>query len=60
MQGPYSAAKAAYRILMGTCHTELKPFGIKFVCVYPGFVATERVSQDGIPSSFEMIHNASI
>lgn len=27
MHGPYSAAKAAYRILMDTCRTELKSFG---------------------------------
>lgn len=54
MQGPYSAAKAACRILMDTCRTELKPFGIKFVSAYPGFVATERVAEDGIPAPFEI------
>jgi short-subunit dehydrogenase len=54
MQGPYSAAKAACRILIDTCRTELKPFGIKFVSVYPGFVATDRVSDDGIPAPFEI------
>jgi len=54
MQGPYSAAKAACRILMDTCRTELKPFGIKFVSAYPGFVATERVADDGIPAPFEI------
>ncbi len=54
MQGPYCAAKAACRILMDTCRTELKPFGIKFVSVYPGFVATQRVSDDGIPAPFEI------
>ena len=54
MQGPYSAAKAAGRILMDTCRIELKPFGLKFVSVYPGFVATDRVQQDGIPSPFEI------
>ncbi len=52
MQGPYSAAKAAGRILMDTCRIELKPFGIKFVSIYPGFVATERIQGDGIPSPF--------
>ena len=31
MQRPYSAAKYACRILINTCRTELKPFGIKFV-----------------------------
>jgi short-subunit dehydrogenase len=50
----YSAAKAAGRILMDTCRIELKPFGLKFVSVYPGFVATDRVQQDGIPSPFEI------
>ena len=54
MQGPYSAAKAAGRVLMDTCRIELKPFGLKFVSVYPGFVATDRVQQDGIPSPFEI------
>lgn len=52
MQGPYSAAKAAGRILMDSCRIELKPFGLKFVSIYPGFVATERVQGDGIPSPF--------
>lgn len=54
MQGPYSAAKAAGRILMDSCRIELKPFGLKFVSIYPGFVATERVQGDGIPSPFEI------
>jgi len=54
MQGPYSAAKAACRILIDTCRIELKPFGIKFVSAYPGFVATERVADDGIPAPFEI------
>ena len=54
MQGPYSAAKAAGRILMDTCRVELEPFGIKCVSVYPGFVATERVAEDGIPAPFEI------
>jgi short-subunit dehydrogenase len=54
MQGPYSAAKAAGRILMDSCRIELKPFGLKFVSIYPGFVATERVKGDGIPSPFEI------
>ena len=54
MQGPYSAAKAAGRILMDTCRIELKPFGIKFVSIYPGFVATDRIANNGIPSPFEI------
>lgn len=54
MQGPYSAAKAAGRILMDTCRVELKPFGVRFLSLYPGFVATERVAEDGIPAPFEI------
>ncbi len=53
-QGPYSAAKAAGRILMDTCRIELAPWNIKFLSLYPGFVATERVSDDGIPAPFEI------
>jgi len=54
MQGPYSSAKAACRILIDACRIELKPFGIKFVSVYPGFVATARVADDSIPAPFEI------
>jgi short-subunit dehydrogenase len=39
---------------MDSCRIELKPFGLKFVSIYPGFVATERVKGDGIPSPFEI------
>lgn len=53
-QGPYSAAKAAGRILMDTCRVELSPYNIKFCSVYPGFVATERVAEDGIPAPMEI------
>jgi len=41
MQGPYSAAKAAARILMDTCRIELRNYNLKFVSVHPGFVKTE-------------------
>lgn len=54
MQGPYSAAKAAARILMDTCRLELASFNITFVSLYPGFVATDRVAEDGIPAPFEI------
>ena len=54
MQGPYSAAKAAGRILMDTCRLELKKDNIHFVSLYPGFVATERVADDGIPAPMEI------
>jgi len=54
MQGPYSAAKAAGRILFDACRTELRSEGIRMVSLHPGFVATERVRQDGIPAPFEI------
>lgn len=54
MQGPYSAAKAAGRILLDSCRIELAPYGIRVVSLYPGFVATDRVASDGIPAPFEM------
>ncbi|WP_281647673.1 SDR family NAD(P)-dependent oxidoreductase [Parendozoicomonas sp. Alg238-R29] len=57
-QGPYSAAKAAGRILMDTCRIELAPWNIRFVSVYPGFVATERVAADGIPAPMEISEGA--
>ena len=54
MQGPYSAAKAAGRILLDSCRIELDAFNINVVSLYPGFVATERVAGDGIPAPFEI------
>lgn len=54
MQGPYSAAKAAGRILMDSCRIELADFNISVVSLYPGFVATQRVLDDGIPSPFQI------
>ncbi|NKF24257.1 SDR family NAD(P)-dependent oxidoreductase [Solimonas marina] len=54
MQGPYSAAKAAVHVLFDTCRTELRRERIRFVCTYPGFIATERVAGDGIPAPFEI------
>lgn len=58
MQGPYSAAKAACRILMDSCRIELAEAGLKFISLYPGFVATERVADDGIPAPFEITEQA--
>lgn len=58
MQGPYSAAKAATRILMDTCRIELAPYGIDVVTVYPGFVATARIAGDGIPHPFQISEEA--
>jgi len=53
-QGPYSAAKGACRLLMDTCRVELAAFNIRFVSLYPGFVATDKVSSDGIPAPLEI------
>ncbi len=39
---------------MDTCRIELAQWNIKFLSLYPGFVATERVSDDGIPAPFEI------
>jgi short-subunit dehydrogenase len=57
-QGPYSAAKAAVRILIDTARIELAPDGIRFTSVYPGFVATERVKADGLPKPFQVSQRA--
>ncbi|MDB5971340.1 MAG: family NAD(P)-dependent oxidoreductase [Hydrocarboniphaga sp.] len=53
MQGPYSAAKAACRLLLDTSRAELRRYDIRFTSVYPGFIATERTAGDGIPAPFE-------
>ena len=39
---------------MDACRLELREQNIKFVSLYPGFVATERVASDGIPAPFEI------
>lgn len=57
-QGPYSAAKAACRILLDTCRIELAEHNIRFVSVHPGFIATERVAADGIPAPMEISEQA--
>ena len=41
MQGPYSAAKSAARILMDTCRIELRDYNLKFVSLHPGFIKTD-------------------
>ncbi|MER6133881.1 SDR family NAD(P)-dependent oxidoreductase [Streptomyces sp. NPDC001815] len=53
-QGPYSAAKAAARTLIDSARVELAPRGIRFTSVHPGFVATERISGDGLPKPFQI------
>lgn len=54
LQGPYSAAKGALRLLIDTCRIEFGDQGIKFVSVYPGFVATAQTANDGMPAPFEI------
>lgn len=54
LQGPYSAAKGATRLLIDTCRLEFAEFGIKFLNVYPGFVATEATKDDGMPAPLEI------
>jgi short-subunit dehydrogenase len=54
LQGPYSAAKGAARLLMDTCRIEFAEYGIKFTSIYPGFVATEVTKNDGMPAPFEI------
>ncbi|MCB4362117.1 SDR family NAD(P)-dependent oxidoreductase [Hydrogenophaga taeniospiralis] len=50
LQGPYSAAKGALRLLIDTCRIEFGPLGVRFVSIYPGFVATEATANDGMPA----------
>ncbi|WP_342613568.1 SDR family NAD(P)-dependent oxidoreductase [Burkholderia ambifaria] len=54
LQGPYCAAKGALRLLIDTCRIEFASFGIRFVSVYPGFVATEATANDGMPAPMEI------
>ncbi|KQS46987.1 MULTISPECIES: SDR family NAD(P)-dependent oxidoreductase [unclassified Sphingomonas] len=54
LQGPYSAAKGAMRLLMDTCRVEFADHGIRFVSIYPGFVATARTQAHAMPSPFEI------
>ncbi|MFF5965177.1 SDR family NAD(P)-dependent oxidoreductase [Streptomyces collinus] len=53
-QGPYSAAKAAARTLIDAARIELAPRGVRFTSIHPGFVATERISGDGLPKPFQI------
>jgi short-subunit dehydrogenase len=53
-QGPYSAAKAAVRTLVDAARVELAPHGVRFTSIHPGFVATERISGDGLPKPFQI------
>lgn len=54
LQGPYSAAKGALKLLIDTCRIEFGGDGIRFLSVYPGFIATEAVAGDGMKPQFEL------
>lgn len=60
LQGPYSAAKGALRLLIDTCRIEFGAYGIKFVSVYPGFIATEATSGDGMPAPLAMSEDRAV
>lgn len=47
--GPYSASKAAGRLLMDTCRIELADTPIRFVTLYPGFTYTEGLDPADVP-----------
>lgn len=54
LQGPYSAAKGALRLLIDTCRIEFGGRGIRFLSLYPGFVATAQTANDGMPAPLEI------
>lgn len=54
LQGPYSASKGALRLLIDACRVEFGHLGIRFVSVYPGFIATEATANDGMSAPLEM------
>lgn len=54
LQGPYSAAKGALRLLIDTCRIEFGDRGIRFLSLYPGFVATAQTANDGMPAPLEI------
>jgi short-subunit dehydrogenase len=47
--GPYSAAKAAGRVLMDSARIELAGSGVKLVALYPGFTHTDALDPDDVP-----------
>lgn len=60
LQGPYSAAKGAARLLIDTCRIEFGHYGIRFVSIYPGFVATEHTADDGMPAPMEISEDRAV
>jgi short-subunit dehydrogenase len=47
--GPYSAAKAAGRVLMDSARIELAGSGVKLVAMYPGFTYTDALDPEDVP-----------
>lgn len=47
--GPYSASKAAGRVLFDTARIELADTPVRLVALYPGFTYTEGLDADEIP-----------
>lgn len=60
LQGPYSAAKGALKLLVDTCRIEFGGDGIRFLSVYPGFIATEAVAGDGMKPQFELSEDEAV
>jgi len=60
LQGPYSAAKGALRLLIDTCRIEFGGRGIRFLSLYPGFVATAQTANDGMPAPLEISEAAAV
>ncbi|AEF22323.1 SDR family NAD(P)-dependent oxidoreductase [Pseudomonas fulva] len=60
LQGPYSAAKGALRLLIDTCRIEFGGRGIRFLSLYPGFVATAQTANDGMPAPLEIPEAAAV
>lgn len=60
LQGPYSAAKGALRILIDTCRIEFGDYGVRFVSIYPGFIATEATAADGMPAPMELSEDQAV
>ncbi len=60
LQGPYSAAKGAARLLFDAARVEFGSYGIKFLSIYPGFVATEQTLNDGMPAPMEISEDTAV
>ncbi len=49
MSGPYSAAKAAGRVLLESARIDLKGTGVRVVTLLPGFVIANGTDRDDVP-----------